>query len=139
MALDGHPALNDLIQILARLYPDSASARGGPKPKSIYTNVGDRVASGLAVANGVVYFTTVASGKLVALDAKKGTLLKEIGLGPVWSGPSVPRGRVYVGTGNMLFKQSDRQGFFPKKYTGVLYSFGLPRQDEVSRPGAGKE
>jgi outer membrane protein assembly factor BamB len=112
---------------------------GGPKPKPTYTDVGDPVASGIAVANGVVYFTTVASGKLVALNAATGAVLKEIDLGPVWSGPSVARGRVYVGTGNTLFTQSDTEGFFPKKYTGVLYSFGLPGEDEVSRLGGGKE
>jgi outer membrane protein assembly factor BamB len=112
---------------------------GGPAPKRIYTDVGDPIASGIAVANGVTYCTTVASGKLVALDAETGSLLKEIDLGPVWSGPSVSRGRVYVGTGNTLFSPMDYEAFFPKKYTGVLYSFGLPGEDEVSRLGAGKE
>jgi polyvinyl alcohol dehydrogenase (cytochrome) len=97
------------------------------------------VASGVAVANGVVYFTTVASGKLVALDAVSGTVLKEIDLGPVWSGPSISRGRVYVGTGNMLFIPMDFEAYFPKKFTGVLYSFGLPGQDEVSRTSKGRE
>jgi polyvinyl alcohol dehydrogenase (cytochrome) len=106
---------------------------GGPKPKAVYTNVGDPVASGVAVANGVVYFTTVASGKLVALNAASGALLKEIDLGPVWSGPSVSRGRVYVGTGNTLFTPSNFETYFPKKSTGVLYSFGLPGADEVDR------
>lgn len=112
---------------------------GGPPPKPVFKDVGDPVASGVAVANGVVYFTTVASGKLVALDAAKGTLLKEIDLGPVWSGPSVSRGRVYVGTGNTLFTPSDAEAFFPKKYTGVLHSFGLPGEDEVTRLGQGSE
>jgi polyvinyl alcohol dehydrogenase (cytochrome) len=112
---------------------------GGPSPKTIYTDVGDPVASGVAVANGVVFFTTVASGKLVALDAAKGSLLKEIDLGPVWSGPSVSRGRVYVGTGNTLFTPVDFEAYFPKKSTGVLYSFGLPGEDEIARLGAGKE
>jgi polyvinyl alcohol dehydrogenase (cytochrome) len=112
---------------------------GGPPPKPVYKDVGDPVASGIAVANGVVYFTTVASGKLVALDAVTGAVLKEIDLGPVWSGPSVSRGRVYVGTGNTLFNPQDYEAFFPKKYSGVLYSFGLPGEDEVSRLGAGKE
>lgn len=112
---------------------------GGPKPKPIYTVVGDPVASGLAVANGVVYFTTAASGKLVALDATTGRVLKEIDLGPVWSGPSVSRGRVYVGTGNTLFTPMDFEAYFPKKYTGVLYSFGLPGEDEVSRLGDGRD
>jgi polyvinyl alcohol dehydrogenase (cytochrome) len=112
---------------------------GGPKPKPVYTDVGDPVASGVAVANGVVYFTTVASAKLVALDAATGAVLKEIDLGPVWSGPSVTRGRVYVGTGNTLFNPQDSEAFFPKKYSGALYSFGLPGADEVSRLGAGTE
>ena len=91
---------------------------GGPPPKPVFTDVGDPVASGIAVANGVVYFTTVASGKLVALDAETGKLLKEIEIGPVWSGPSVSRGRVYVGTGNTLFSPSPSEAFFPKKHTG---------------------
>jgi polyvinyl alcohol dehydrogenase (cytochrome) len=112
---------------------------GGPAPKPIYTDVGDPVGSGIAVANGVVYFTTVASGKLVALDAATGSLLKEIDLGPVWSGPSVSRGRVYVGTGNTLFSPDSHEGFFPKKNTGELYSFGLPGEDQISRLGAGTE
>jgi polyvinyl alcohol dehydrogenase (cytochrome) len=112
---------------------------GGPSPKPVYTNVGDPVASGVAVANGVVYFTTVASGKLVALDASTGGVLKEFELGPVWSGPSVSRGRVYVGTGNTLFNPQDFEAYFPKKNTGVLYSFGLPGDDEVGKMGPGKE
>jgi len=90
-------------------------------------------------ANGVVYFTTVASGKLIALDTVSGAVLKEIRLGPVWSGPSVSHGRIYVGTGNTQLTPSEKEAFFPKTYTGVLYSFGLPGEDEVSRLGAGKE
>jgi outer membrane protein assembly factor BamB len=112
---------------------------GGPAPKPVFTDVGDPIASGIAVANGVLYFTTVASGKLIALDAAGGSVLKEIDLGPVWSGPSVSRGRLYVGTGNTLFNPQDWEAFFPKKYTGVLYSFGLPGEDEVSRLGTGRE
>jgi outer membrane protein assembly factor BamB len=112
---------------------------GGPKPRPVYTDVGDPVASGIAVANGVLYFTTVVSGKLVALDARSGKVLKEIDLGPVWSGPSVSRGRVYVGTGNTQVTPTEDEGYFPKKFTGVLYCFGLPGEDEVSRLGAGRE
>jgi polyvinyl alcohol dehydrogenase (cytochrome) len=66
-------------------------------------------------------------------------LLKEIDLGPVWSGPSVSRARVYVGTGNTLFSPDSNEVYFPKKYTGELYSFGLPGEDEISRLGAGPE
>jgi hypothetical protein len=105
---------------------------GGPQPKHVFTDAGDAVGSGIAVANGVVFFTAIASGKLIALDADTGEVLKEIGLGPVWSGPSVSRGRVYVGTGNTQFLP-------PQKDMGVLLSFGLPGEDEVSRLGAGKE
>lgn len=112
---------------------------GGPLPKPVYTDVGDPVASGIAVANGTLFFTTVASGKLVALDADTGKVLKEVEVGPVWSGPSVSRGRVYVGTGNTLFTREDFEAYFPKKSTGVLHSFGLPGEDEVQRSGAGKE
>jgi outer membrane protein assembly factor BamB len=114
-------------------------ALGGPAPKAVYTNAGDPVASGIAVAGGVIFFTGVASGKLVALDAASGSVLKEIDLGPVWSGPSVSRGRVYIGTGNTQFSPADYETFLPKKYTGVLYSFGLPGEDEVDRLGAGAE
>ena len=67
------------------------------------------------------------------------SIFKEIDLGPVWSGPSVSRGRVYVGTGNTLFSPDSHDGFFPKKNTGELYSFGLPGEDQISRLGAGTE
>ena len=105
---------------------------GGPPPKPVFTDAGDAVGSGIAVANGVVFFTAIASAKLIALDAATGEVLKEISLGSVWSGPSVSRGRVYVGTGNTQFLP-------PQKDTGVLFSFGPPGEDEVSRLGAGKE
>jgi outer membrane protein assembly factor BamB len=91
------------------------------------------VASGIAVAGGIVFFTTVSSGKLVALDAASGSVLKEIDLGPVWSGPSVSRGRVYVGTGNALFTRGDYESFYRKQDFGILYCFGLPGADEVER------
>jgi polyvinyl alcohol dehydrogenase (cytochrome) len=99
---------------------------GGPVPSPIYKNVGDPVASGVASANGVVYFTAVASGKFIALDATSGAVLKEIDVGPVWSGPAVSRGHVYVGTGNTLFSTGDYESYFPKRYTGTLHCFGLP-------------
>ena len=114
--------------------PRWAGRRRSPR----YTDVGDPVASGIAVANGVVYFTTVASGKLVALDATTGHVLKEIDLGPVWSGPSVSRGRVYVGTGNTLFSPADYEAFFPKKSTGTLYSFRLAGRRRSQPPGSRK-
>jgi hypothetical protein len=112
---------------------------GGPPPKHVFTDAGDPVASGVAVANGVVYFTALASGQFVALDASNGEVLKQIEVGPVLAGPSVSRGRVYVSTGNTQFTPSEYETFLPKKYTGVLYSFGLPGEDEVSRLAAGSE
>jgi glucose dehydrogenase len=115
-------------------------AVGGTKDKPAFTDVGDPVASGIALANGVAYFTTTVSNKLVALDTATGKVLKEIDLGPVWCGPVVSRGRVYVGTGNMLFSPGNPQeAYFPKSTTGAVYSFGLPGDDEVSRMKSGKE
>jgi outer membrane protein assembly factor BamB len=110
---------------------------GGPPPKPVFKNVGDPVASGIAVANDVVYFTTLRSSKLIALDASTGTLLRAIQLPPVWSGPAVSRGRVYVGTGNIVLPDVVFIG--PTQATGTLFSFGLPGEDEVSRMGGGQE
>jgi polyvinyl alcohol dehydrogenase (cytochrome) len=113
---------------------------GGTTEQPAFTNVGDPVASGIALGNGVAYFTTTVSNKLVALDGDTGKVLKEIDLGPVWCGPSVSRGRVYVGTGNLLFAPGERkEAYFPKGVRGTLYSFGLPGPDEVDRMGAGDE
>jgi outer membrane protein assembly factor BamB len=115
-------------------------AVGGTKDKPAFADVGDAVASGIAVANGVVYFTTTVSNQLVALDASTGKVLKEIDLGPVWCGPTVSRGRVYVGTGNLLFAPGvPQEAYFPKSATGAVWSFGLPGEDEVSRMKGGDE
>jgi polyvinyl alcohol dehydrogenase (cytochrome) len=99
---------------------------------------GDPVGSGIAVAVDVLFFTTTISGKLAAVNSLDGRLLKEFDLGPVWCGPSVSRGRVYVGTGNDLFRafapKSRLGGFrFQLDEHGIVYSFGLPGEDEVSR------
>ncbi len=112
---------------------------GGTKEKPLFRDCGDPVASGIAVANGCLFFTTFTSNNLVALDASNGELLKEIHLGPVLAGPSVSRGRVYVGTGNTQFVEADVEAYFPKSTTGILYSFGLPGQDEIDKMGAGDE
>lgn len=111
----------------------------GAALKALVKEVGDPVASGVAVANGVVYFTTTIGQKLVALDAASGKLLKEIDVGPVWSGPSVSRGRVYLGTGNTLFSSGGSLDLFPFRATGAVISFGLPGADEVGRLGEGNE
>jgi hypothetical protein len=98
---------------------------GGTPGKPMYRDVGDVVASGIALGNGVVYFTAVGSGKLVALDAATGGVLKEIELGPVFAGPSLSRGQVYVGGGNTLFSPDEYECFFPKQDTGSVRCFGL--------------
>jgi outer membrane protein assembly factor BamB len=110
---------------------------GGPPPEPVYKNVGDPVASGIAVAHDVVYFTTLRTSKLIALDASTGKTLREIPLPPVWSGPAVSRGRVYVGTGNIVLPSV--VFFGPTQSTGTLFSFGLPGEDEVSCLGGGNE
>lgn len=58
--------------------------------------------SGVAVANGVVYFTSAINGELFALDQATGTQLAAVQISqPIgaWGGPSVIDGQVYVGTG----------------------------------------
>lgn len=55
--------------------------------------------SGVAVANGVVYFESYQGGTLYALNAATGAPLAAIAIGPSASGPSVDRGQVYAGTG----------------------------------------
>jgi polyvinyl alcohol dehydrogenase (cytochrome) len=110
---------------------------GGTPGKPMYKDVGDIVGSGIAVGNGVAYFTAVGSGKLIALDTATGKVLKEIGLGPVFAGPSLSRGRVYVGGGNTLWSAGEYECFFPKQYTGAVRCFGLPGEDEVDKLGKG--
>lgn len=112
---------------------------GGTEERPLFRNTGDPVASGIAVANGCLFFTTFSSNKLVALNASTGEVLNEIYLGPVLAGPSVSRGRVYIGTGNTQFIQHESEAYFPKSTTGTLFSFGLPGEDEVSKLGDGNE
>ena len=111
---------------------------GGTPGRPMYREVGDVVASGIAVGNGVLYFTAVGSGKLVALEIATGAVLKEIELGPVFAGPSLSRGRVYVGGGNTLWSPGEFECYFPKKYTGSVRCFGLPGEDEVVGIGPGR-
>ena len=61
--------------------------------------------SGVAVANGVVYFQSVFDGHLYALNAVDGSVLAAVTIGRSDSGPAVSHGQVYVGTGD-YFTQS---------------------------------
>lgn len=114
---------------------------GGTKEAPAFTDVGDPVASGIALANGMAFFTTIVSNKLVIVDTSTGKLLREIDLNePIWCGPVVSRGRVYVGTGNLLFAPNNAQeDYIPKSPFGAIISFGLPGEDEVDRMRLGKE
>ena len=100
------------------------------RPK-VGSSIGDPVGSGIALGPSIACFTPTVSEQLVVLDAQTGKMLKEIPIGTVWSGPSISRGRIYVGTGSILFLK--------KQMTGTLYSFGLPGEDEIARMGVGNE
>jgi hypothetical protein len=110
---------------------------GGSPPKALFAKVANLVASGIAVANDVVDFTTLRSSKLVALGTSTGETLRDIQLPAVWSRPAVRRGRVYVGTRKILLPEVVLIG--PTESIGTLYSFGEPGEDELSRMGEGKE
>lgn len=84
--------------------------------------------SGVAVANGVVYYAVVGlDGELRALDAKTGRLLatKIIGWGA--SGPSVSHGQVYVGTGTKF-----ASGVFTPP---SIVALGLPHDERPQQDG----
>ncbi len=115
------------------------------RPRLHHTNLddgekftcGDPVGSGVALTDELVFFTTTLSGELTALDSRTGKLLKTIPIGPVWCGPSVSNGRVYVGSGSDLFtawsskeQAKARVGFsLPTTEIGAVYCFGLPDDD----------
>jgi outer membrane protein assembly factor BamB len=77
--------------------------------------------SGVAVANDVVYFQSALDGTLYALDACNGNLLARVVTGGQSSGPSVSRGRVYLGTGNALGLVADLQHPGP----GTIIALGV--------------
>jgi polyvinyl alcohol dehydrogenase (cytochrome) len=59
--------------------------------------------SGVAVANGVVYFQSMLDGTFFALDASSGRVLAQVVTGGESSGPAVSRGQIYLGTGDAAF------------------------------------
>src|SRR5262245_1415402 len=63
--------------------------------------------SGVAVANGVVYFQSMFDGTLYALDAANGHLLAGVATGGMVSGPAISRGQIYLGTGDAFFPSFD--------------------------------
>jgi polyvinyl alcohol dehydrogenase (cytochrome) len=64
--------------------------------------------SGVAVANGVVYFQSIFNGNFYALDAQTGAVLAQVTTGGQSSGPAVSRGQIYLGIGDTAFP-----GFLP--------------------------
>jgi len=102
-----------------------------PKVRGPLGECGDPVGSGIAIGGGLAFCMPVVSEQLVVLDIQTGEVLKQIQIGTAWSGPSISRGRVYAGTGSMLFLK--------KELMGTLYSFGLPGEDEVASMGIGSE
>jgi Calx-beta domain/PQQ-like domain len=63
--------------------------------------------SGVAVANGVVYFQSGLDVSLYALDAGTGHILARVPTGSLSSGPAISRGQIYVGTGDAVFPTFD--------------------------------
>jgi polyvinyl alcohol dehydrogenase (cytochrome) len=88
----GYPVAGDLIAI----------AGDGSHELWRFTTQYSPDMGGVAVANGVVYFTSTYSQQLFALDAKTGAPLKALAIGNSESGPAVTGGQIYVGTGDAI-------------------------------------
>jgi polyvinyl alcohol dehydrogenase (cytochrome) len=80
----------------------AVSADGSHELWHFYTP-GSPDLSGVAVANGVVYFQSMLDGILYALNAKTGALLAQVKTGGETSGPAISRGQIYLGTGEAGF------------------------------------
>jgi polyvinyl alcohol dehydrogenase (cytochrome) len=91
--------------------------------------------SGVAVANGVVYFQSMLNGTFYALDAVTGKPLAEVATGGQSSGPAVSRGQIYLGTRDTAFP-----GFIPTLPLGPgsIEALGVPGDPGASDgPAAG--
>jgi outer membrane protein assembly factor BamB len=91
--------------------------------------------SGVAIANGVVYFQS-AFGPFFALDAATGAVLAQVATGSVSSGPAVSRGQIYLGTGDAALTFLAGQPLAPASITAL----GLPEargRAAPSRPMTG--
>jgi polyvinyl alcohol dehydrogenase (cytochrome) len=85
-------------------------------------NTPSAILAGAAVANGVVYVQAM-DGQFYALHAGTGALLRQINSGGQSSGPSVSRGRIYLGTGDVM---TPLFSVFGEPGPGTLVSLGLP-------------
>lgn len=128
--MPGWPEAGRVVSVSGNLSDENWRHERPGIQSPLYTG-GDPVGAGIALAEGLACFTPTVSEKLVLLDTNTGKVLNELPVGVVWSGPSISRGRVYVGTGSVLF--------LAKQETGSLISFGLPGEDEIDRMGSGDE
>jgi polyvinyl alcohol dehydrogenase (cytochrome) len=111
----GKPVSGSLVAIGSDGTPD------GLKELWHFTTPGSPNLSGVAVANGVVYFQSTFDGNLYALDAKTGAVLAKVATGGQSSGPAVSHGHVYLGIGNAFALLADLQHPPP----GAIMALGL--------------
>lgn len=81
---------------------------------------GDETAPHYDGGRGEAPSGSLAGERLIALDAATGAVLTEIALGPVVAGPSLSRGREYVGGGKTLWTPGEFECFVPKQYSGSV-------------------
>jgi polyvinyl alcohol dehydrogenase (cytochrome) len=111
----GQPVSGSLVAI------GGDGTRDGLKELWHFTTPGSPNLSGVAVANGVVYFQSSLDGNLYALDARTGALLAKVATGGQESGPAVSHGHVYLGVGNAFALLGDLQHPPP----GAIMALGL--------------
>lgn len=97
--------VNGIVYANGGVYPDNGDviAFTGDAKKELwrYHTATEANLSGVAVANGVVYFSSL-DGNFYALRASNGNLLKKLPINANTSGPAIDDGHVYVGTGNAI-------------------------------------
>ena len=79
--------------------------------------------TGVALANGVVYFVSLG-GTMYALDEATGALLAQVSTGGGDSGPAVSNGRIFLGQGDLL----------SGNFKGGIVAFGLSTPHPTSSP-----
>ena len=101
------------------------AVRNGPNLSELwrFETLGSKNLGAVAIANGVVYFLSSTSGILYALRASNGEVLAQLNAGAGISGPSVARGMVFVGTGDVVGPDGGGSGGSPD---GHIIAYGLP-------------
>src|SRR5262245_4688392 len=98
----------------------SAVAADGSHELWRFETPGSPNISGVAVANGVVYFQSLF-GEFYALNADNGAMLTHLTTGGLSSGPAISRGQIYLGTGDATFTFLSGQPLSP----GSIIAMGL--------------